>query len=301
MSDSPPQAVPATATAQAASAEPASVASGARGAGDTSALAARRRRRRSGSARSVLGQVLPPVLLFAALLGAWQAAVSIGQIPPFILPGPQAIAAQFVQFFDPISAAALVTGRNALIGLLVGAVAAIGLAVLANLVTVVARLAAPIVTALAVVPIVALAPVLYSMYGAGSEQGRVIVAALSVFVPVYLNTLGGLRQVLPVHRDLMHALAASPLQVARTVTVPTAVPFVFTGLRMASSLAVIAAIVAEYFGGPRSGIGSFITTAAAGSNYAQAWAYVLGGIVVGLLFYAVTAYAENRVTRRRAT
>ena len=97
----------------------------------------------------------------------------------------------------------------------------------------------------------------------------------------------------------MRALAATPQQVARTVTVPTAVPFVFTGLRMASSLAVISAIVAEYFGGPRSGIGSFITTAAAGSNYARAWAYVLGGIVVGLLFYAVTAYAEHLVTRRR--
>lgn len=96
----------------------------------------------------------------------------------------------------------------------------------------------------------------------------------------------------------MRVLAASSREVARTVTVPTAVPFVFTGLRMASSLAVISAIVAEYFGGPRSGIGSFITTAAAGSNYAQAWAYVLGGIVVGLLFYAVTALAEHLVVRR---
>jgi len=87
--------------------------------------------------------------------------------------------------------------------------------------------------------------------------------------------------------------------VARTVTVPTAVPFVFTGLRLASSLAVISAIVAEYFGGPRSGIGSFITTAAAGSNYAQAWAYVLGGIAVGLVFYGATSVAEHLVARRR--
>ena len=117
----------------------------------------------------------------------------------------------------------------------------------------------------------------------------------------YVNTLRGLRQVLPVHRDLMRALAASPRQVARTVTVPTAVPFVFTGLRMASSLAVISAIVAEYFGGPRSGIGSFITTAAAGSNSARAWAYVVGGIVVGLLFYSVTAVAEHLVTLRRSS
>ena len=77
-------------------------------------------------------------------------------------------------------------------------------------------------------------------------------------------------------------------------------PFVFTGLRLASSLAVISAIVAEYFGGPRSGIGSFITTAAAGSNYARAWAYVVGGIVVGLVFYAATLAGERAVTRHQA-
>jgi NitT/TauT family transport system permease protein len=60
---------------------------------------------------------------------------------------------------------------------------------------------------------------------------------------------------------------------------------------------VISAIVAEYFGGPRSGIGSFITTAAAGSNYARAWAYVLGGVIVGLLFYGITLAVERRGSR----
>ncbi|GAA4625679.1 ABC transporter permease [Cellulomonas oligotrophica] len=246
----------------------------------------------------VLRQVLPPVLLLVAMLAAWQALVVLAELPPFVLPGPAAIADQATTYAGPITSAALVTGRNALLGLLVGAALGVLLAVVAAMVRVVDVLAEPVVAALAVVPVVALAPVLYSMYGASSEQARVIVAALAVFVPVYVNALRGLRQVRPVHRDLMRALAASSVQVARTVTVPTAVPFVFTGLRMASSLAVISAIVAEYFGGPRSGIGSFITTAASGSNYAQAWAYVLGGIVVGLLFYGVTATAEHLVTRR---
>ena len=252
------------------------------------------------STRAVLRQVLPPVVLLLALLTVWQLLVTLGDVPAFVLPGPLAIGDQLATYLGPITQAALVTGRNALVGLLVGSLLGVLCAVVANAVRSVAALAAPIVTALSVVPIVALAPVLYSMYGAASEQARVIVASLAVFVPVYITTLRGLGQVLPVHRDLMRALAASPAQVARTVTVPTAVPFVFTGLRMASSLAVISAIVAEYFGGPRSGIGSFITTAAAGSNYAQAWAYVLGGIVVGLLFYGVTAVAEHLVTRRGA-
>jgi NitT/TauT family transport system permease protein len=149
------------------------------------------------------------------------------------------------------------------------------------------------------VPIVALAPVLYTMFGAGSEVARVIVAAVAVFVPVFINSLRGLRQVRPVQRDLMRAYAASGWQTARTVTIPSALPFMFTGLRIASSLAVISAIVAEYFGGPRSGIGSFITSAASGSNYARAWAFVVGAIIVGLVFFVVTLAIEKFFTRHR--
>lgn len=254
----------------------------------------------AGAGAGLARQVLPPVVLLVLLGGLWQGLVLVADLPAYVLPSPAAIVRELGAYRAPIASAALVTGRNAAVGLVAGAAVGILLAVVASALRPVRTLAGPFVTALAVVPVVALAPVLYSMYGASSEQARVIVAALAVFVPVYVNTLHGLGQVLPVHRDLMRALAASPRQVARTVTVPTALPFVFTGLRLASSLAVISAIVAEYFGGPRSGIGSFITTAAAGSNYAQAWAYVLGGIAVGLLFYALTASAEQLLTRRGA-
>ncbi|MFS0698572.1 ABC transporter permease [Cellulomonas sp. 179-A 4D5 NHS] len=245
-------------------------------------------------------RVLAPVVLGVVTLCAWQAAVTLGDLPAYLLPGPATIGAELVAFLPAIAAAALVTGTNALVGLVLGSLAGIGLAVLAARTRAADALLGPLVAALAVVPIVALAPVLYTMYGASSEVARQLVAALAVAVPVFVNSLRGLRQVRPVHRDLMRVLAATPRQVTRTVTIPAAVPFVFTGLRLASSLAVISAIVAEYFGGPRSGIGSFITTAAAGSNYARAWAYVVGGIVVGLVFYAATLAAERAVTRHQA-
>ena len=80
---------------------------------------------------------------------------------------------------------------------------------------------------------------------------------------------------MPVHRDLMKAYAASSGQVLRTLTLPTARPFILTGIRIASSLAVISALVAEYFGGPRGGLGGLISTSAASSAYARAWAYVV--------------------------
>ncbi len=234
-----------------------------------------------------------PALLFVAILAAWQGVVVIGDVPPFLLPSPVTIAHELVELWPTIASSALVTGRNALVGLVVGAVVAIAAAVVASSVRVVDALLNPIVAGLAVVPIVAVAPVLYTMYGAALETGRQIVVALAVAVPVFVNTLRGLHQVRPVHRDLMRAYAATPRQAVRAVTIPTALPFVFTGLRLASSLAVISSIVAEYFGGPRSGIGSFITTAASGSNYARAWAYVVGGVIVGLVFYGATLAIER--------
>ena len=107
------------------------------------------------------------------------------------------------------------------------------------------------------------------------------------------------RDLVPAIRDLMRAYAASPAQVTRTVTIPGALPFLFTGLRIASSTAVIAAVVAEYFGGLQDGLGSRITSAAANSAYARAWAFVLGAIVLGLVFYLVTLAAERAVARRQ--
>lgn len=241
---------------------------------------------------------LAPVVLGVVVVLLWQLAVTALAIKPFILPGPFAIGEQFTTNIGNVLQGMAVTGWNSLVGLVVGSVIGIVAAVIAALIRVLDEIAAPIVAALAVVPIVALAPVLYTMFGAGAETARQIVAGLAVFVPVYFNTLRGLRQVRPVHRDLMRSYAASRWQATRTVTLPTAVPFVFTGLRIASSLAVISALVAEYFGGPVGGLGRAITSSASSSNYGLAWAYVLGSIILGLLFYCAALGLEKLVTRR---
>ena len=242
--------------------------------------------------------VLAPLLLGLAAVLLWQGVVTLFAIKPFILPGPFAIADQFGANLQNVANGMLATGRNALIGLLIGTVLGVLLAIVAALVRLLDEMAAPIVAAIAVVPIVALAPVLYTIYGAAAETARQFVAALAVFVPVYFNTLKGLRQVRPVHRDLMRSYAATSWQATRAVTLPTALPFVFTGLRIASSLAVISALIAEYFGGPVGGLGKSITSSASSSNYGLAWAYVLGSILLGLLFYSAALIVERLVTRR---
>jgi NitT/TauT family transport system permease protein len=244
-------------------------------------------------------RILAPVVAGVLVLGVWQLLVTVGGVDDYLLPSPASIIEEISEFWPSMLAAAAITGLNALIGLVIGSLFGILFAVLAALSRIADRMSAPIVAALAVIPIVALAPVLNSMYGAGSQFGRQAIAALAAFVPVFINTLRGLRQTLPVHRDLMRAYAASRGQVMRTVTLPTATPFVFTGIRVASSLAVISALVAEYFGGPRGGLGGLISTSAASSAYPRAWAYVVAGIVLGLVFYLITLALERAVTARR--
>lgn len=242
-------------------------------------------------------RIIAPIVVGVAFLGAWQLLVTVGGVSDYLLPSPAAIAAEFAEFWQAILSAFLVTGLNALVGLVVGTLGALLLAALAARWSAVDGMSAPLVAAIAVVPIVALAPVLNSMFGADSQFGRQAIAALASFVPVFVNTLRGLRQTKAVHRDLMKSYAATGGQIFRSVTLPTAAPYLMTGIRIASSLAVISALVAEYFGGPRGGLGSFISTSAATSAYALAWAYVAAAIVLGLVFYVATALLEWLVTR----
>ncbi|WP_374947866.1 ABC transporter permease [Agreia sp.] len=245
--------------------------------------------------------ILPPLLLGVLAVALWQLAVVVLEIKPFVLPSPVSIAAEFTSSVSSVWTSSLVTGANALVGLLIGAIVGILAAIVATVLPITDELSAPLVAAASVIPIVALAPVLYTMFGADKETARQLVAALAVFIPVYLNTLRGLRQARPVHRDLMRAYGASSWQATRTVTLPGAVPFLFIGLRIASSLAVISALIGEYFGGPIGGLGKSITSAAASSNYSLAYAYVLGAIILGLAFYVVTLGLEKLVSPHRAS
>lgn len=263
--------------------------------------AARDVRARLPITRAGAATVLAPILLGVVVLGLWQLLVVALDVEPYVVPAPSDIWREVAQNRTTVADGMLVTGRNAAIGLLAGALVGIAAAVLSSAVRAVDQMAVPVVAALSVVPIVALAPVLYTLFGAAANTSRILVAALAVSIPVYLNALRGLRQVTAVHRDLMRACAATPLQVVASVTLPTATPHVFTGLRIASSLAVISALIAEYFGGPVGGLGKSITSAAASSNYPLAYAYVVGAVVLGLVFYVATLLVELWSLRHRST
>ncbi|EOM74889.1 ABC transporter permease subunit [Rhodococcus rhodnii] len=243
---------------------------------------------------------LAPVVFGVVVLALWQIGTTALGVPSFLLPSPTSIAEQFGANASGIRAAATATGTNALIGLVAGAVLGFAGAVFAVRWNVVDSLLSPLAAAAAAVPIVALAPLLNSMYGTSTDVPRRITVAVVVFFPIFVSVAEGLRQVPAVHLELMHVYAVGEWRATRTVRIPAALPFLFTGLRVAAPGAVIAAIVAEYFGGLQNGLGSRITSAAANTAYPRAWAYVLGAMAVGLLFFLVVLALERLASRRRS-
>lgn len=242
----------------------------------------------------------PPVLFGVIFLAIWETIVVVYDIKVFLLPAPSAIASAFVDNVGNIWDAAMVTGSNALVGLLLGVLFGVASSFLLMRFRMLNELATPLAIALNAVPIIVLVPVLNNLFSTTSQVGRRLMVTLIVFFVVLVNVAKGLRQVEGIHMELLRSYAASSWEVLRKARVPNAVPYLITALKIASPLAVITAFVAEYFGGSQDGLGSRITSNAATSKNDVMWAYVVGACLLGLAFYGV-ALALERVTLRQST
>ncbi|MDO8307333.1 MAG: ABC transporter permease [Actinomycetota bacterium] len=242
---------------------------------------------------SRLRSIWPPVLIAIIALVGWQLLVVVREIQPYLLPSPSLIASNFFKDLSLMWGAGFYTGTTALLGLMLGTFLGILASLLAQRFVVVNNLITPLAAGLAAVPIIALTPILNNMFNITSRTPRVLVTTIIVFFPIFVNLLRGLVQVQPVQLELMRSMNASPRTVLRVLRIPNAIPFFFTGLKVAAPLAVIAALVAEYFGGPQEGLGARIASNAANTAYGRAWAYVLAAIITGLLFYVTVLLLER--------
>lgn len=243
-----------------------------------------------------LVQLAAPLVVGVLALALWEALVRVGDVQPFVLPAPSAIGTALQGSADLVVRAAGASGLNALVGLVAGSALAVLVAVLTARSRLLERMLLPLSAAANAMPIVAIAPLFNTMFTSTSGVPRRLVVTIVVFFPVFVNTVRGLRQVDPVHAQLLQSYAVGSWALTRTVRLPGALPFLFTGLRLASSLAVIAAVVAEYFGGLQTGLGSRITSATSNSAYPRAWAYVTAACVLGLVFYVATLLLERLAT-----
>jgi len=248
---------------------------------------------------STLASAWPPIAFGLLALAAWQAVVKAFSIASFVLPAPSDIFGALTENLPRIAGSAENTGANALVGLLIGTVLAVAAASLAARLRLADELITPLAAATATMPIVVLAPIFNTMFDSTSTLPRRLVVTVATFVPVFVNTVRGLKQMSAVHAELMASYAAGGMAVLRHVRIPGALPYFFTGIRLAASLSVISAVVAEYFGGLQQGLGPRITSAVAASDYALAWAYVVGAIALGLIFYLAALALESIAMRSR--
>ena len=153
----------------------------------------------------------------------------------------------------------------------------------------------PLAVAVNAVPIIALAPIFNAWFGILSPRSNQFIVVALVFFPIFINTAKGLTEVESSQLELMQSYAAGPWRVMREVRIPNALPFFFTAAKLATSLAVIAAIVAEYFGGRQDALGNIITNNAGLTRYAEAWAAVLAGTLIGTGLY-ITVVVVERLT-----
>lgn len=153
----------------------------------------------------------------------------------------------------------------------------------------------PYMVAANAVPIIAFAPITNAWFGLLSPWSKIVIAAVLCFFPVLVNTLRGLTSVRPESIELMHSYAASEREIFRRVRIPTSLPFVFTALKIASVLAMIGAVVGDYFGGSTEALGVQIPSAVALGQYETAWAAILVACIMGIAFYASIALAERMV------
>ena len=238
-------------------------------------------------------QVGPAIIFGIAFLALWESAVRGFDLKPYFLAAPSKIGEQFFKNYSRIWEASMVSGGNALVGLVVGTVLGIAMSFILSRYRFLGELITPLAIALNAIPIFVLVAVLNNMYSITSEIPRRVMVTLVVYFIVLVNVAKGLTQVRSTHVELMRSYAASEFAILRKVRVPNAVSYLFTALKVAAPASVITAFVSEYFGGLQNGLGSRITSNIANAKNAAAWAYVLGACLLGLAFYAVSIILEG--------
>jgi len=143
------------------------------------------------------------------------------------------------------------------------------------------------------IPIIAFAPITNAWFGLLSPWSKVTIAAVLCFFPVLVNTLRGLTSVDPESIELMRSYAAPEREVFRRVRIPNSLPYVFSALKVASVLAMIGAVVGDYFGGSLDALGIVVLSAVNLSQYSTSWAAILVASIMGIAFYGAIALVER--------
>ncbi|MBF9049590.1 ABC transporter permease subunit [Roseobacter sp. HKCCD9010] len=250
----------------------------------------------SADGRGAVGRFLVPVLFGVTLLVLWEMAVRLYEISPVILPAPSAIWVRLISSTDVLWADFIQTiVKGAMSGYVMGCAAAFAVALAVDRSNFLQRGLLPVGNFIAALPIVGTAPILVMWYGFG-WQSKAAVVVVMVFFPMLVNTVQGLKASEVMQRDLMRTYAASYWQTLFKLRLPAAMPFIFNGLKICTTLALIGAIVAEFFGSPTVGMGFRIKIEVGRLAMDMVWSSITVAALAGTGFYGLMALAEKRLT-----
>jgi NitT/TauT family transport system permease protein len=245
----------------------------------------------------------PPLATFAVVVTAWELGVRLLDVPRFLAPPPSAVASALAADLGTLLGSAVTTARGALFGFFLSATIGTGAGLVLSLSKTLERGLYPYALFLQTVPIVAVAPLLVLWFGPGLRAVAVSAFIVSVFT-VIANTLSGLRAVDPRLKDLFRLYGASRLDTLLKLDLPFALPSMATGLRVASGLAVIGAIVGEFVAGfaeGHAGLGITVLAAYRQLRTDLLFAAVMLASLLGLALFAAVNVASRIVLRRFRT
>jgi len=241
-------------------------------------------------------KIAVPLIFGVTIVVVWELLVRGFEVNPVILPAPSSVMARFVQEGPILWADFQQTVlKGALVGYLAGMIAAFGVAVLADRSEFLTRGILPVGSFMAALPIVGTAPILVKWLGSDWESKAAVVAVM-VFFPILVNTVAGLKDTNSMQRDLMRTYAAGYWATLFKLRLPSAMPFIFNGLKIGTTLALIGAIVAEFFGSPTVGMGFRISTSFGQLALDMVWAEIVVAALAGSASYGAMSWLEKRVT-----
>jgi NitT/TauT family transport system permease protein len=241
-------------------------------------------------------RILIPAIFGAWILILWEATVRGAGIPFILLPPPAAVGQRIMNSLPVLGADVRQTiFKSVLVGYLIGCGAGFVTAILADRVAFLRKSLLPIGNMVSALPIIGVAPIMVMWFGFDWPSKAAVVVVMTFF-PMLVNTVAGLSAASHMERDLMRTYASGYWQTLWKLRLPAAAPFIFNALKINSTLALIGAIVAEFFGTPVVGMGFRISTEVGRMNIDMVWAEIAVAAVVGSVFYGVIALIERATT-----
>jgi NitT/TauT family transport system permease protein len=234
-----------------------------------------------------------PLIVAIVTLVLLEGVINLFQIEEFLLPRPSVIGATFGEIYPRLVSVGWNTFQNAFWGFVIGCGAGILTGMLSARFTGFSRALLPLAIGINAVPIIALAPIMNNWFGAINPASKVAIVAVLTYFPAMISTVRGLNSVDHLSLELMKSYAATQWDIFWKVRLPSALPFIFSSLKVATTLSMIGAIVSEYFGGTGNGLGFSIRNDAAFFKNAEAWSGIVIASLFGIGFYVVVSAAER--------